>query len=192
MGRRVNFTVTEKNIFIDLMNKPNYISVIECKKTDSKSLESKSTAWKELCAEFNSASSYCFRSVEQLQLLWKNYKARTKKRAAVIRRERAKTGGGLPPTVEKDPNLDKVEAMIPSQVQPLANLFDDDSALDINTAVTHNETEDYTLTVVEITDDSGQFCLSTLVCIRYALTVHWCKFKLQIYSLLGTIIHFEH
>lgn len=64
--------------------------------------------------------------------------------------------------------------MIPSQVQPLANLFDDDSALDINTAVTHNETEDYTLTVVEITDDSGQFCLSTLVCIRYALTVHWC------------------
>ncbi|XP_076812442.1 uncharacterized protein LOC143459259 isoform X2 [Clavelina lepadiformis] len=55
MGRRANFTVTEKNIFIDLMNKPNYISVIECKKTDSKSLESKSTAWKELCAEFISS-----------------------------------------------------------------------------------------------------------------------------------------
>ncbi|CAK8684984.1 unnamed protein product [Clavelina lepadiformis] len=52
-----------------------------------------------------------------------------------------------PPTVEKDPNLGKVEGP--------TILFDDDSALDITTAVTHNETEDYTLTVVEITDDSA-------------------------------------
>ena len=74
--RSKNFTDQEKQIFLDLIKEHEII--IACKKTDTTSIAQKIEAWRQLTIQFNSKSSYIFRSSSQLKLLWKNMRSRWK------------------------------------------------------------------------------------------------------------------
>ena len=68
-----------------------------------------------------------------MKACWKNLKARAKKDAAEERRSQFQTGGG--PTTNTDPlSKEKIIVMIPQQMSPLSNPYDDDGALDESTA----------------------------------------------------------
>jgi len=94
MNRSKNFVETKKKILLELIDR--YKSVIECKRTDAKSTKEKEDAWKKLCDDFNSESTYMLRTVNNLKSAWKNLKTRAKADSAFVRRERLKTGGGPP------------------------------------------------------------------------------------------------
>uniref|UniRef100_H2Y7T9 Myb/SANT-like DNA-binding domain-containing protein n=1 Tax=Ciona savignyi TaxID=51511 RepID=H2Y7T9_CIOSA len=104
-----------------------YKNIIECKKTDAR--VDKESSWGKFCEEFNSTSTYCVRTIPQLKLFWKNSKLRAKRNSSLVRRQRVQTGGG-PPT-EPDEFAEKIEALIPSQIKPLQNPYDDDATLDL-------------------------------------------------------------
>ena len=71
MNRSKNFTDTETNLLLNLVDK--YKNSIECKRTDSKTLKQKSEAWANLCEEFNSTLTYIYqkRSKELAEFLEK-------------------------------------------------------------------------------------------------------------------------
>jgi hypothetical protein len=73
------------------------------------------------------------RDKSQLKACWKNLKAKAKKDAAEERRGMFKTGGGPPPMIT-DPLSKKIIHMIPQQISPLPNPYDDDGAVERNTA----------------------------------------------------------
>ena len=73
------------------------------------------------------------RDKSQLKACWKNLKAKAKKDAAEERRGMFKTGGGPPPMIT-DPLSKKIINMIPQQISPLPNPYDDDGAVERNTA----------------------------------------------------------
>ena len=100
MNRSKNFTDTEKNLLLNLVDK--YKNSIECKKTVSKTLKQKSEAWASLCEKFNFASTYTKRKVKNLPSFWKNLKTRAKSDCAYMRRERLKIGGEPAPQLQED------------------------------------------------------------------------------------------
>ena len=100
MNRSKNFTDTEKNLLLNLVDK--YKNSIERKRTDSKTLKQKSETWADLCEEFNFTSTYTKRKVKDLQSFWKNLKTRAKSDCAYVRRERLKTSGGPAPQLQED------------------------------------------------------------------------------------------
>lgn len=107
-------------------------TVIEDKKTDSCTVEKKELAWAQLAFRFNSCTGVKeARDVKQLNACWKNLKSKAKKDAAGERRGKFQTGGG-PPTPAMDPLSKKIICMIPQQIAPLPNPYDDDGALDIS------------------------------------------------------------
>ena len=112
MNRSKNFTDTEKNLLLNLVDK--YKNSIECKRTYSKTLKQKREARADLCEEFNSTSTYTKREVKNLQSFWKNLKTRAKSNCAYMRRERLKTGGGPSPQLQKD--TERVESKYWSQI----------------------------------------------------------------------------
>ena len=92
MSKRTFFTETETNLLKELVSK--HINVVECKRTDHKSISSKAKAWEDITEEFNSFSMAGLnkRNDKQLKKCWDNMKMREKKKAAEERRERLRTG----------------------------------------------------------------------------------------------------
>lgn len=126
--RSSNFSSFEKNLLTELMEQ--YGQIIEDKKTDNSTVKKKDTAWQQLADSFNGSTGLKEkRDVVQLKACWKNLKTKAKKDAATVRREMFITGGGPPP--KKDDSLaEKINSLIPQQMEPLQNPYDDDGILD--------------------------------------------------------------
>ena len=108
-----------------------YGLTIEDKKTDNVTVRKKELAWVELCTMFNGSAGVKYkRDVASLKACWKNLKAKAKKDASAERRETFLTGGGPPPGT-MDPLSQKIIDMMPQQIKPLANVYDDDALADL-------------------------------------------------------------
>ncbi|KAK5618548.1 hypothetical protein CRENBAI_016470 [Crenichthys baileyi] len=75
--------------------------------------------------EYNSNEKVANRTLQQIQILWKNIKIQLKKTAAIARRECFKTGGGPPVRPQTDELGELLTGMIESQ-KPLKGIPDDD------------------------------------------------------------------
>lgn len=126
--RASNFSSFEKNLLLVLMEE--FGKIIEDKKTDSVTSEKKEQAWAALAEKFNGATGIKeARDKGQLKGCWKNLKAKAKTDKAEERRQMFMTGGGEYRD-NIDPLTEKVSSLIPQQISPLSNPYDDDGALD--------------------------------------------------------------
>ncbi|KAJ4425558.1 hypothetical protein ANN_27753 [Periplaneta americana] len=96
--RSSNFTNKEKAIFVDVL--PDYLNVIENKKTDGISVRHKECAWEKLANEYNSHPEVTKRTVKQLKVFYDSFKRQSKKNYVNEKVALYQTGGGLP-TVPK-------------------------------------------------------------------------------------------
>ncbi|KAI2649356.1 Myb/SANT-like DNA-binding domain-containing protein 3 [Labeo rohita] len=99
--------------------------VIENKQHDSGTENKKKKAWISILNEFNSNEKVTKRTLQQIQVLWKNIKINLKKTTAATRQECFKTGGGLPVPPDTEELGDLLAGIIESQ-QPLEGIPDDD------------------------------------------------------------------
>ncbi|NXG51245.1 MSD3 protein, partial [Psilopogon haemacephalus] len=82
------FSEVEKSVLLALVEKYKY--VLECKKSDARTIALKQRTWQALAHEYNSQPSVSLRDFKQLKKCWENIKARTKKIMAHERREKVK------------------------------------------------------------------------------------------------------
>lgn len=66
------------------------------------------------------------RDSNSLKKCWENLKSKAKKSVAKEKRQRKLTGGGRA-DIDADPLTDAVVAIIPGQMHPLQNPYDDDT-----------------------------------------------------------------
>ncbi|XP_030045878.1 myb/SANT-like DNA-binding domain-containing protein 3 [Microcaecilia unicolor] len=118
------FSELEKSVLLALVEKYKY--VLECKKSDARTIALKQRTWQALAYEYNSQPSVSLRDFKQLKKCWENIKARTKKIMAHERREKVKWSVG--PAMNSHESLkERVASMIPEQIYFLQNPPDEDS-----------------------------------------------------------------
>ncbi|KAL4710630.1 hypothetical protein ACJJTC_003266 [Scirpophaga incertulas] len=114
--RTTNFTPDEKRILSELVLK--YRDDVENKKTDATTNSQKCNAWIRLAKEFNSISTFFYRSHQSLKTCWDNIKRQSKKDKASLKKEIFKTGGGLPPQAKQHSQIDLIiEAVLGPAVE---------------------------------------------------------------------------
>ena len=85
-------------------------------------------AWDEIANNFNSHEEVSNRDSQQLKKCWENIKSRAKKDVADEKRERRRTGGGECPAFGRPGFTSQVLGIIPSQLKPLHNPYDEDAS----------------------------------------------------------------
>ncbi|XP_078543825.1 myb/SANT-like DNA-binding domain-containing protein 3 isoform X2 [Lissotriton helveticus] len=118
------FSELEKGVLLALVEKYKY--VLECKKSDARTIALKQRTWQALAYEYNSQPSVSLRDFKQLKKCWENIKARTKKILAHERREKVKRS--ISPSMNSQEALkEKVASMIPEQIYYIPNPPEDES-----------------------------------------------------------------
>ncbi|XP_055461360.1 tomoregulin-1 isoform X4 [Psammomys obesus] len=107
------FSELEKSILLALVEKYKY--VLECKKSDARTIALKQRTWQALAHEYNSQPSVSLRDFKQLKKCWENIKARTKKIMAHERREKVKRSGS-PLLSTHVLGKEKIGSMLPEQL----------------------------------------------------------------------------
>ncbi|KAL1777161.1 myb/SANT-like DNA-binding domain-containing protein 3 [Sigmodon hispidus] len=107
------FSELEKSILLALVEKYKY--VLECKKSDARTIALKQRTWQALAHEYNSQPSVSLRDFKQLKKCWENIKARTKKIMAHERREKVKRSGS-PLLSNHVLGKEKIGNMLPEQL----------------------------------------------------------------------------
>ncbi|KAM7319745.1 myb/SANT-like DNA-binding domain-containing protein 3 [Arvicola amphibius] len=107
------FSELEKSILLALVEKYKY--VLECKKSDARTIALKQRTWQALAHEYNSQPSVSLRDFKQLKKCWENIKARTKKIMAHERREKVKRSGS-PLLSNHVLGKEKIGSMLPEQL----------------------------------------------------------------------------
>ncbi|XP_036186082.1 myb/SANT-like DNA-binding domain-containing protein 3 [Myotis myotis] len=107
------FSELEKSILLALVEKYKY--VLECKKSDARTIALKQRTWQALAHEYNSQPSVSLRDFKQLKKCWENIKARTKKIMAHERREKVKRSGS-PLLSSHVLGKEKIASMLPEQL----------------------------------------------------------------------------
>ncbi|EDL78190.1 similar to hypothetical protein MGC17337 (predicted), isoform CRA_a [Rattus norvegicus] len=107
------FSELEKSILLALVEKYKY--VLECKKSDARTIALKQRTWQALAHEYNSQPSVSLRDFKQLKKCWENIKARTKKIMAHERREKVKRSGS-PLLSTHVLDKEKIGSMLPEQL----------------------------------------------------------------------------
>ena len=90
MAKRSYFSELERTILTELVEK--YLSIIECKKSDFRSIRRKNEIWTKISEEFNAQMVVQQRTDKQLKKCWENRKSRAKQDLCKERRERLQTG----------------------------------------------------------------------------------------------------
>ncbi|XP_044149134.1 myb/SANT-like DNA-binding domain-containing protein 3 isoform X2 [Bufo gargarizans] len=103
------FSELEKNVLLALVEKYKY--VLECKKSDARTIALKQRTWQALAHEYNSQPNVSLRDFKQLKKCWENIKARTRKIMAHERREKVMRCGLASNSIKE-----KVASMIPEQI----------------------------------------------------------------------------
>ncbi|XP_039112496.1 tomoregulin-1 isoform X4 [Hyaena hyaena] len=107
------FSELEKSILLALVEKYKY--VLECKKSDARTIALKQRTWQALAHEYNSQPSVSLRDFKQLKKCWENIKARTKKIMAHERREKVKRS--VSPLLSSHVlGKEKIASMLPEQL----------------------------------------------------------------------------
>ncbi|XP_077970663.1 myb/SANT-like DNA-binding domain-containing protein 3 isoform X1 [Styela clava] len=145
MARSANFVNSEKQLLVQLISEHPQL---ESKRTDKVSVVQKNLAWKQIEAKFNATGTLCRRTEKNLKDAWKNIKNKAKQDNAQRKRHLRQTGGG--PGVPTDELSEKVEALIPRQINCLANNFDDDNQIE-------SSLEEQTYTLVSVAEESSSF-----------------------------------
>uniref|UniRef100_A0A8C8RGY5 Myb/SANT-like DNA-binding domain-containing protein 3 n=1 Tax=Pelusios castaneus TaxID=367368 RepID=A0A8C8RGY5_9SAUR len=118
------FSEVEKSVLLALVEKYKY--VLECKKSDARTIALKQRTWQALAHEYNSQPSVSLRDFKQLKKCWENIKARTKKIMAHERREKVKRS--ISPLINTHIiGKEKIASMIPEQMYFLQSPPDEDS-----------------------------------------------------------------
>jgi len=117
------FSEVEKSVLLALVEKYRY--VLECKKSDARTIALKQRTWQALAHEYNSQPSVSLRDFKQLKKCWENIKARTKKIMAHERREKVKSISPLINThiIGKE----KIASIMPEQIYFLQSPPEEDS-----------------------------------------------------------------
>ncbi|XP_060858792.1 uncharacterized protein LOC132936123 [Metopolophium dirhodum] len=164
-SRNVNFNSREEELLVELVTTHKH--VLEDKKTDAVMWKEKEACWTKLASEFNSQSLLVPRTVQQLQLKYKNLKKVVRIKSASIRFEHLKTGGGKDLSQALNFREEKLKSIIQLSVDGLQSEFDDDTeAISTDNLVNDNElmdnggyyedkdNETYYVTVMHETEDS--------------------------------------
>lgn len=107
------FSEVEKSVLLALVEKYKY--VLECKKSDARTIALKQRTWQALAHEYNSQPSVSLRDFKQLKKCWENIKARTKKIMAHDRRDKVKRS--MSPLISNHIlGKEKISSMGPEQV----------------------------------------------------------------------------
>ncbi|XP_048366536.1 myb/SANT-like DNA-binding domain-containing protein 3 [Sphaerodactylus townsendi] len=118
------FSEVEKSVLLALVEKYKY--VLECKKSDARTIALKQRTWQALAHEYNSQPSVSLRDFKQLKKCWENIKARTKKIMSHDRRDKVKRS--ISPLIGNHVlRKEKIASMVPEQVYFLQNPPDEDS-----------------------------------------------------------------
>lgn len=125
MARKA-YSEIEKYILTDIVAK--YRDDIECKRNDFASIEKKRKAWAQVAKDFCSHADVTPRTSQQLKKCWENQKSRAKQIVREERKESMQTGGGpREKTIEMNELDVRVISLVPEQMRPLRNEFDDDA-----------------------------------------------------------------
>ncbi|KAL4710088.1 hypothetical protein ACJJTC_016490 [Scirpophaga incertulas] len=125
--RSSNFSQEETNLLVSLIEAKKH--VIENKKSDATTWQEKEKAWKDIEKTFNSASGAVFRDYKHLKIKYEAMKRDTRKRSAIIRAERFKTGGGTNTAPSLTTEQEKLKSMILFSVEGSESQFDSDLVL---------------------------------------------------------------
>ncbi|KAM3823147.1 myb/SANT-like DNA-binding domain-containing protein 3 isoform 1-T3 [Vipera latastei] len=118
------FSEVEKSVLLALVEKYKY--VLECKKSDARTIALKQRTWQALAHEYNSQPNVSLRDFKQLKKCWENIKARTKKIMAHERRDKVKRC--ISPLISNHIlGKEKITNMIPEQVYFLQTPPEEDS-----------------------------------------------------------------
>ncbi|XP_053323468.1 myb/SANT-like DNA-binding domain-containing protein 3 isoform X2 [Spea bombifrons] len=124
------FSELEKSVLLALVEKYKY--VLECKKSDARTIALKQRTWQALAHEYNSQPSVSLRDFKQLKKCWENIKARTKKIMAHERREKVKRCG--PASNSHQALKEKVASMIPEQLYFVQNPAEEEAGYNHDTS----------------------------------------------------------
>ena len=116
----------EQEVLVNIVD--SFKSVVENKKNDIHSIGKKEKTWSEIEKQFCAIAGVIKRDRDQLKKTWQNLKARAKRSISQEKRERLKTGGGCPPE-KADATTERVASMLPTQMHPLENPYDDDTEM---------------------------------------------------------------
>ena len=119
-----HFTEVEKQVLLSLVQEK--AEILESKKSDGRTVDCKKRAWEEVASNFNSCGEVNNGSSQQLKKCWENIKSWAKKDLADEKRERRLTGGGEYRDLER--LMSQVLGIIPTQLQPLHNPYDEDAS----------------------------------------------------------------
>ncbi|NWU33534.1 MSD3 protein, partial [Hylia prasina] len=118
------FSEVEKSVLLALVEKYKY--VLECKKSDARTIALKQRTWQALAHEYNSQPSVSLRDFKQLKKCWENIKARTKKIMAHERREKVKRS--ISPLINTHiVGKEKIAGIMPEQMYFLQSPPEEDS-----------------------------------------------------------------
>ncbi|XP_004677533.1 PREDICTED: myb/SANT-like DNA-binding domain-containing protein 3 isoform X2 [Condylura cristata] len=144
------FSELEKSILLALVEKYKY--VLECKKSDARTIALKQRTWQALAHEYNSQPSVSLRDFKQLKKCWENIKARTKKIMAHERREKVKRS--VSPLLSAHVlGKEKASSMLPEQLYFLQNPPEEEPELHADPTAQ----ESFAVSNRELCDDEKEF-----------------------------------
>lgn len=126
--RSANFTREETERIVSLVESQKL--TIENKKSDAVTWIEKEEAWIAIEKEFNSCNGGVFRDAKHLKSKYDALKRDTRKKAALIRAEHYKTGGGSSSAPILTSAEEKLKDMILLSVDGTESVFDSDLLLD--------------------------------------------------------------
>ncbi|XP_005382864.1 PREDICTED: myb/SANT-like DNA-binding domain-containing protein 3 [Chinchilla lanigera] len=144
------FSELEKSILLALVEKYKY--VLECKKSDARTIALKQRTWQALAHEYNSQPSVSLRDFKQLKKCWENIKARTKKIMAHERREKVKRS--VSPLLSTHVlGKEKIAGMLPEQLYFLQSAPEEEPEYHPDAAAQ----ESFAVSNRELCDDEKEF-----------------------------------
>ncbi|XP_054583454.1 myb/SANT-like DNA-binding domain-containing protein 3 [Eptesicus fuscus] len=144
------FSELEKSILLALVEKYKY--VLECKKSDARTIALKQRTWQALAHEYNSQPSVSLRDFKQLKKCWENIKARTKKIMAHERREKVKRS--VSPLLSSHVlGKEKIASMLPEQLYFLQSPPEEEAEYHPDAAAQ----ESFAVSNRELCDDEKEF-----------------------------------
>ncbi|XP_029445807.1 myb/SANT-like DNA-binding domain-containing protein 3 [Rhinatrema bivittatum] len=152
------FSELEKSVLLALVEKYKY--VLECKKSDARTIALKQRTWQALAYEYNSQPSVSLRDFKQLKKCWENIKARTKKIMAHERREKVKWS--VSPAMNSHESLkERVASMIPEQIYFLQNPPEEESEFQQETSNQDPDCKKNVLDLELFIDEKGRIQTKT-------------------------------
>ncbi|CAG5056562.1 unnamed protein product [Parnassius apollo] len=124
--RSPHWQMSEKMLLVDLV--AEHFSVVENKRTDAVTMKQKNAEWVKISEEFNSQTTFGYRTAENVKAQWESLKKSTKKESSAERQSLFQTGGGpSKPKLEDNPLYRKIFALISTTVVGLVNEYDSDN-----------------------------------------------------------------